>query len=56
MLSDERVKTIMQLRGNKFSEVFVRQFDKEWTETVAKFKRRNGIEKRYKESINYGFR
>lgn len=29
MLSDERVKMIMQLRGNKFLEVFLRQFDKE---------------------------
>ena len=51
MLSDERVKMIMQLRGNKFSEVFVRQFDKEWTETVEKFKRRDGIERRNKELI-----
>lgn len=51
MLSDERVKMIMQLRGNKFSEVFVRQFDKEWTETVEKFKRRDCVERRNKELI-----
>lgn len=40
MLSDARVSRIIQLRGNKFSEEFVRSFDKEWTETVEKFKRR----------------
>lgn len=53
MLSDARVSRIIQLRGNKFSEVFVRQFDKEWTETVEKFKRRNGIERRNKELIKH---
>lgn len=51
MLSDARVSRIIQLRGNKFSETFVRRFDKEWTETVEMFKRRDSIERRNKEFI-----
>lgn len=40
MLSDARVSKIIQLRGNKFSEEFIRKFDIEWTDTVEKFKRK----------------
>lgn len=40
MLSDAKVSKIIQLRGNNFSEEFVRWFDKEWTETVEKLRRK----------------
>lgn len=40
MLSDAKVSKIIQLRGNHFSEEFVRWFDREWTETVKIFKRK----------------
>lgn len=39
MLSDSRISRIIQLRGNKFSEEFVRWFDREWTETVEDLRR-----------------
>lgn len=45
MLSDAKVSKIIQLKGSKFTEEFVRWFDREWTETVEKLKRkeeRNG--------------